>query len=223
MQSYSSQFELYSIKSLPHYDTAIAQFLYVKNEYPYIAISSDKQKYAVISEVQVNQYLVITYGICPLNVPIKTAAESQSCAYAILIGYDSNAQQLCQRTVIKNFKTPVLYKGTNGDFWVYSLPKYTQVTFQCTSDRDSIRSVDSKTIWLIGIGILQHPRNCRITAKHFTLMPRLTGKTSVTIQANSIVIPPIKNILTSSEISLFTEYKNLTNVNDQMVSRHHTE
>lgn len=47
LHSYNSQFELYSIKSLPYYDEAIAQFLYVKSEYKYIGMSSDRQKYAM--------------------------------------------------------------------------------------------------------------------------------------------------------------------------------
>lgn len=218
LQSDNSQFELYNIKSLPYYDDTVAQYLYVKSEYQYIAVSSDRQKYAVTSAVQVKKCVELPFGICPLNVPILAAAEGHSCAYAMLVGDDVNAKQLCQRTVIRTFQTPVLHEGTNGDFWVYSLPKVTRVTLQCSTTRNSIRPVKSETKWLAGTGVLQHPRNCRITSKYFTLMPRLTGKTSVTIQANSIIIPPIKTILTPSEISLFSNHRNLTPIGDQMVS-----
>ena len=44
-------FELFKVKSLPHYDGDIAQFVVVCGETSYFAISSDRQWYALLDEV----------------------------------------------------------------------------------------------------------------------------------------------------------------------------
>lgn len=109
LQSYSSQFELYAVKSLPYYDATITQFVSVTSDYQYIALNTDRQKYAVISAVQREKCAKTLFGICPLNVPILSATECHSCAYAMLTGDDNLALKMCQRTITRNFQVPVLH------------------------------------------------------------------------------------------------------------------
>lgn len=218
LQSYNSQFELYSVKSLPYYDKTIAQFVSVKSDYEYIALNVDRQSYAVISAVQEKQCVKQPFGICPLNVPIWRAAECHSCAYAMLIGNNNLVPQLCQRTIVRKLEVPVLHKGTSGEFWVYSIPQPTRITIRCVNGRNYLQATSTETRWLHGNGILLHPKDCQISSKYFTLMPRLAGKTSVSIQGNSIIVPQVKSILTPPETTLFSDYTNLTTINDPLIS-----
>ena len=82
--------------------------------------------------------------LCPINVPVLSAVECHSCAHTMPIGDDSIATQLCPRTVIKDFKVPVLHEGTSGEFWVYSLPKMTRVNIQCINSRNSLQATTSE-------------------------------------------------------------------------------
>lgn len=69
----------------------------------------------------------LLYGVCPINVPFMSAAECSSYAYALFIGDDVTVTQMCQWTILTNFKMPVLYPGS-GHFWIYSMHQSKRVT-----------------------------------------------------------------------------------------------
>ena len=108
-------------------------------------------------------------------------------------------QILCRRTILRRFQIPVIYEGTNGDIWIYSLPSTTRVTYQCSDPNNGIHNVNSESI-----------------SKYFTLRPHLQGQFSATVRRNHIIVPPIDNLLSSSEMTMF----NFT-LNDQLIQLDH--
>ena len=114
-----------------------------------------------------------------------------------------------------NYNKPVSYAGSNGNFWIYSMPKPTLVTLQSYTSQNSLREMSPQTQLLSSTGILLNTQNCYIYSKYFMLLPRSKGKTFTNILTNHVVIPSIKNILTFSELKTFhptnpTTTKNLT-------------
>ena len=76
--------------------------------------------------------------------------------------------------------------------------------------------MNSESMWIAGTGILHQPKTCRIISKYFTLRPHLQGQYSATIRRNHIIVPPINNLLSSSEMTMF----NFT-LNDQLIQLDH--
>lgn len=203
LQSTKSQFELFAVKPLPYYDKILTQFITVRSESNYFAISKDRLNYVLLNNEQVQQCVKTPYGIYPLSVPVIPASESSSCAFAMFTGDNEQSHRLCKREVMINYNKPTLYAGTNGDFWIYSMPKPIQVTIQCFIPRNNLKDISPRTQVLTGTGILQNTRNCYVYSKHFTLLPHSKGTSFASIQTNHVVIPPIRNTLTFSEIKIF--------------------
>ena len=118
-------------------------------------------------------------------------------------GDEAQSHQLCKREVVANYNKPIMYAGSNGDFWIYSMPKPTRVTLQCYTSRNSLREISPQTQLLSGTGILLNTRNCYVYSKYLMLLPRSKGKTFAKILTNHVVIPPIQNVLTFSELKTF--------------------
>lgn len=216
LQSNENQYELYSVKLLPYYDKSLAQFLTIKSDDKYLAVSMNQQKYAVLSESEKNQCMEPPYGVCPISIPLLSTVESSNCAYAMYSGDIKKIKELCQRTIVTNFQTPILYPGLNGHFWVYSVPQTIQVTLHCRTSPNNIKERRIKTIFLTGTGILNNTENCHIFSKYFTLLPHINGKSTANIQSRHIVIPPIESLLTLSEVNEFTNIFNETSINNRL-------
>lgn len=181
LQSSENHFELYSVRLLPYYDKNLAQYLTVNSEEKYLAVSMNRQKYAVLSESEVTQRMEPPYGVCPISIPLVSTAESKNCAYVMYSGDDKKIKELCQRIVLTSLHTPVLYSGVNGDFWINSVPYPIQVTLHCRNSANNIKDTEIKTIFLTGTGTLRNTKNCHIFSKRFTLLQHTSGTTSVDI------------------------------------------
>lgn len=211
LQSVKSQFELFVVKPLPYYDNILARFIAVHSETVYFVISKNRLNYVLLNYEQVNQCTKTPYGICPLSVPLIPASKISSCAFAMFTGDDEQSHRLCKREVVANFNKPILYAGTNGDLWVYSMPKPIRLPLLCFASRNDLKDTRLQTYVLTGTGILQNTRNCYVYSKHFTLLPHSKGTTVTSTQTSHVVIPSIQNIFTISERRTFQPTNETTN------------
>ena len=115
-------------------------------------------------------------------------------------GEDATAHQYCQREILCNYTSPTLYPGPKGEFWVYSFHTTILTTWQCNYPNEIPRTI---TRTLKGTGIMYNTKDCHIYSKYFAIFPHSSGKTSMKIQFNHIVVPAITDILSPTERSLF--------------------
>lgn len=218
LKSSNSYLALYSVKVLPYYNNEIKQFVVIQKEIDYLAISSDHQKYVLLSEDQVTKCVTLLPGIglCPIHVPLMNAAESPNCIYSLFTGEDSSAKQLCQNNILTNFKTPILYPGPEGRFFIYSVPRAILVTLNCLASRNHLRRVQFETKTLRGTGVLYHTQNCYLYSKYFTVPPHISGQTSNNVQIHRTVVPSIPNFLSKTEINTSSVTFNTTSIADQL-------
>lgn len=202
LQSVRSEFELFTVKSLPYYDKILTQYVTIRSETEYFAIASNRMSYVLLNYEQVQQCVKTDYGICPLSVPVLPMTV-RSCAFAMFTGNDEQSHQTCKREVVVNYTKPTLYAGVNGNFWVYSMPKPTRVTIQCFTSKNSLKVMNPQTKFLRGTGILPNTRNCYIYSELFTLFPHSKGTTFTNVQTSHMVIPSIHSTLTFSEMKTF--------------------
>ena len=204
LQSFDRHFELFSVNDLPYYDNALMQFVVVKGEANYFAISSDRQLHVSLEDNQLRDCSTPPYEVCSIRVPLLFTSESESCLHAMFIGDDVKAQKYCRRAVVPSYTTSTLYQGPNGDYWVYSVPEATRVTWRCIRP-NSITKLSKLIMQTInGTGVMSNTRNCYIYSKYFKLLPHSIGQTYVKTKIDTIVVPSVKKIFPPSELSLLT-------------------
>lgn len=204
LQSFDRHFELFSVNDLPYYDNTLMQFVVVKGETNYFAISSDRQLHVSLEDNQLRDCSTPPYEVCSIRVPLLYTSESESCLHAMFIGDDVKAQKYCRRAVIPSYTTSTLYQGPNGDYWVYSVPETTRVTWRCIRPNSITKFSKTITQTINGTGIMSNTRNCYIYSKYFKLLPHSIGQTYVKTKTDTIVVPSVKNIFPPSELSSLT-------------------
>lgn len=74
--------------SLPYFDKILAQFLQVTIEV--LAMATNRQKYPVLSQEEVNKCLKPPYGVCLINASLFVGTACRHCAYALSIRDHTN-------------------------------------------------------------------------------------------------------------------------------------
>lgn len=218
LQSPDRHFELYSVRPLPYYDHALTQFIVVKSEASYFAISVDRQLHITFEDSQLKDCSDPPYEVCPIRLPLLPAAESDSCLHAMFIGDDTKAQQFCHRAVIPSYTSSTLYQGPSGDYWIYSVPKATRVTWRCFYTNNTMKPVRTVTEMINGTGVMFNTRNCYIYSKYFILLPHSNGQTYIKNKLTPIVVPAIKELISPSELSFLTPQANKSSNDDKTIS-----
>ena len=145
---------MFSVKVLPYYNEFLGQFVAITKEKEYLAVTLDRQHYMALDEKQVSKCLTSDFGICSLNGLLMSTTESLSCSYSLFVGNDVMVKQLCQRTVLADFKQPVLYPGPEDNFWIYSVHMEKKVTLHCFQSQNHLQRKQLRTKTLSCTGVL---------------------------------------------------------------------
>lgn len=124
---------------------------------------------------------------------------------------------MCNREILTNFQTPILYSGPDGNYWIYSTPIPIKAIQKCPASQNDLKEMKTEIKLLNGTGILYHTKNCHVYSNYFTLLPFTNRQTYSEIQGNHIIVPPIESILTPSERSLFQ--KHVTSTADKQLNQ----
>ena len=207
-------FEVYRPYSLPYFQKNINAFVSIRvPEGTYLAISTDRQSYAVLTHEDLNKCQSGYYTICPADFVILDA-QAKHCLIALYTGKDDVVQQKCQRTIEdKNFD-PIWVRSAGTSFWIYSLSARTRVTKKCKAHGPTVDFQPTTTLELAGTGVLNLSYNCFVYGPTFKLFPRSLGKSKFGIESHHIIIPAINHVLTLDEKEFFQDVENNPDLRD---------
>lgn len=93
------------------------------------------------------------------------------------------------------------------------MPQPTRVTLQCTSHG---ADVQIQMQFISGTGILYHVNNCHVTSKFLSIVLVYSGQTTVQLQPNHIIVPPIPDFLTIAIKNTFSVAHNTLLIHKQL-------
>ena len=130
-----NNFDLYRILAVP--ETVVSDKIKDKIsvimgfETPFIAISANRQKHMLISEVDLLGCSEGSVRMC--NIP--NMVQDKSCAMSILVGDSKMVEQQCEKHIVLKPK-PVAYRLGNERTWLYGVPEELQISVNCPKTKN---------------------------------------------------------------------------------------
>lgn len=185
-------FNLYQTKPLPTFINNQSAAMMIKSDYPYFAISDDRQTYIQLSTIDM---MACTEGMIKICPPLKSIRKAivKSCLYALFMGEEETTKKLCEHEIVLNYE-PTFYRAYDSEIWLYSV-KTEKLIIQCPVNNTSVRSNVTEKV-ITGTGHIMIPDNCYVHSDHFLLLPH-TSETITVTDTVEFHIPPIANIFNS--------------------------
>lgn len=191
LRSSDRNFQLYQIRSFPYYHEQLGQFVTIQTYYDYIAISEDKQFYALLTPADLQSCVRGSYTVCAPNVPLY-ARKTQSCETALLFADTIGIQDNCVININHNFR-PQFHKSPKMDYWIFSVQHPTKIVQRCVQANGS--TSQTTELVLKGTGILKNSGKCYVHSEHFKLLPTTNRfiELPVNHEQGRLIIPPLVN------------------------------
>ena len=164
--------------------------LYSYNTPPkeYLAVSQDLQYFLDFDSADLQNCHGYELKICKTHWPLKRAPQN-ACLIAAFLGQNDIVTQTCPIT-IKATMNPFFYNAPNTNDWIFSVSERCRVTVICNNPNNE--DVDKKLEFIEGTGTLSLGPHCDATVENSLLLPRIVGKSVITVnQTKSIIIPQL--------------------------------
>jgi hypothetical protein len=196
LKTVNREFALYKLFDLPSLISNTTSVQYKPN-FGYFAFSEIQDRYALLTQAEVDHCIGGNVAICPADTAIYSTrvVTCESSLYFKTL----DAHRLCQRQILKQPSTPTWTR--HGTVWIYHVPKPLEVTFRCLVNQ----TWTSKTKQLTGNGLVLQASRCFILTEAFVVPPELTGGSEVNLEAPVFYVPEKVGIVAEHELRTLAE------------------
>jgi hypothetical protein len=166
----------------------------IDEPFTYLAVADSKQFFTIITPYMLMKCTQKLYTVCPSDMVLRTARESNS-LIALFLGKTDVIFSTCKRLVLNETLQPVWIPSPDASYWIYSLNTPQRVTVHCQETGSPPIYESNSQILLEGTGILPNSSSCYVHAESFKLLPHSLGKTEVQLNRAHIVLPILENVL----------------------------
>lgn len=200
-------FDLFEVISFPVYYPEIDIFAYYQTDYPFIALSKNRQSYILLSTYEVLKCRTGPISICSPETAIWQSPY-RNCEYALFLGLDATVAQLCDKR-LRTTHPPVFRRLDQVGTWIYSTAKPLSLVVECPRLAKSV--VQSHIIKLVGTNILNLPNSCTGHLPGIKLTAHFQQRSTLKLSTKThLVFPIVTDILNKSEIDLIRDFNNYT-------------
>ena len=171
---HESRYNVYKLVSVPEPEVQSSMSVQYHTESDLIAVSSDKNQFALISDFERCSSEIM----CKLKVPIYYVLNSPTCVIALYLKDKIRVKENCAEVYTKKSKIPIV-KHLFENNWLLS----TSVPFNMvTTCQDRVTEMQMKQ----GVQIFKQPQRCHILSKYFVIATHLSqeGETSISAKAH---------------------------------------
>ena len=205
----SRSYTLFAATPLPTRLPNSSLAAYYQPDKQYLAVSSDNFHFASLTEDDLAKNCrgkpVV---LCEPAFPIKSPPE-KDCLMALFTGDNQAVKNLCEKRIVPLTKS-YFYNIRGTQYWLYSVPKVTRVTFACLSNTTHEPAMEA--IHIDNSGLLRVPDSCTAHIEGISLMSKTKITSTYIFHSNTIMIPNIKAIANSLKqthnVTHFGEWEN---------------
>jgi hypothetical protein len=194
-------FELYQVHSLLLFHKGIGKYIVVDETFTDLAVAENRQFFTVLTPYVLSKCTQGLYTVCTSDMVLRTAGGSNRLS-ALFLGKTEIVVTKCKRLILNETFEPVWIRSPDANYWIYSLSTPQRVTVQCQEIGSPPTSQANYQLKLEETGVLLNSSSCYIHAESFKLLPHSLGRTTVTLNKASILLPNIEKLLQISEESL---------------------
>jgi len=192
-----SRFTIYKVISMPIAHSKIGMSISYQLDHDFVAISKDKSRYMLLSQLDIEQCTGISTPYCQLEYPSLDINAAATCLTSLYFRNEALINDTCVITVSRKRSFPVIH-GLGKGKWLISCHKEMGLEVTCPpSNVTDLRL-------LSGINEIQIPTQCQAYSRYFTL-PQSLGSTI------EIDIEPV--ILTTFNLTKLMETFSVNNLN----------
>jgi len=143
----------------------------------------DQRDFTILTEADLQRCTTSSVTICPAEVPLYPS-QVLTCEGSLLF-QSADSYQLCRKNLLRHYQTPTLIH--HGSKWAYHFPEPRQVTIRCPQENGR----SSRTVSLVGSGLIHNASACHIASQEIRTIPVLSRTAELTFDAPSCFCPTV--------------------------------
>lgn len=189
----ASRFEIYKVVTLPIPDFRSSSQLELKAESPYLALSLDRNRYALLTTADIEYCESNQLVYCTVHKAIFSTASAPSCLSALFLDDTVTSRKYCQYDQVENPRSPIVKALAPGVWFVSSRDKIVSDLICSNKSR-----VTSRIMIEQGISVVRVPPGCAVYSAVMQLPHILQHHSKVSFKQP---LPHVFNFSLVSEMS----------------------
>jgi len=141
----------------------------------------DLRDFTLLTEADLQRCTTGSVTICPAEVPVYHT-QLMTCEGSLYF-QSPDSFHLCRKNLLRHYRTPTLIH--HGSKWAYHFPEPRQVTIRCPQEKGR----SSRTVSLVGSGLLHNASACHISSQDVRTIPVLSRTTELNLNAPCVLQP----------------------------------
>jgi len=168
-------------------------FLKYQLEYSYYGLAVDQRDFKILKEADLQRCTTSSVTICPAEVPLYHA-QLLTCEGSLFF-QSARSYQLYRKNVLRHYRTPTILH--HGSKWAYHFPDLRQVNLRCPQDH----GWSSRTVTLVGSGLIHNASTCHIAAQELRTLPVLSKTAELPLDTPQLFLPDRVPVVEGRELA----------------------
>jgi len=158
-------------------------FLKYQLDCHYFGLAVDLRDFTLLTEADLQRCTTGSVTICPSEVPVYHA-QLMTCEGSLHF-QSPDSFHLCRKDLLRHYRTPALIH--HGSKWAYHFPEPRQVTIRCPQEKGR----SSRTVSLVGSGLIHNASTCHISSQEVRTIPVLSRTAERNLDAPCCSCPTV--------------------------------
>ena len=172
-------------------------FLKFKLDHSYFGLAVDQRDYILLTGADLQRCATGSITVCPAEIPVYHT-QLMTCEGSLYF-QSPDSFHLCRKDLLRHYRTPALIH--HGSQWAYHFPEHRQVTIRCPQEEGQY----SRTVSLVGGGLIHNASACHISTQEVRTIPVLSKTAERDLDAPLLFLPDGVPELPSHEVAKLVE------------------